>query len=153
MVRNNFSLTVVCGWRPRMRRKSFHLFFQDCQIKRNVISSLIEVTIGNDVRELDVKICSQLNTVEMSRLFSRRAVKPNVWLLHISTVQLWLTMESFTWKRYFILFFLIQMLLRICKAVAESCFLWSMSSSSPINEFDYFFLLRHSSLFSFAVCR
>lgn len=106
-----------------MRRKSFHLFFQDCQIKRNVISSLIEVTIGNDVRELDVKICSQLNTVEMSRLFSRRAVKPNVWLLHISTVQLWLTMESFTWKRYFILFFLIQMLLRICKAVAESCFL------------------------------
>ena len=42
----------------------FPSVFQYCQSQRDFISSLIEVTVGNDMRELDVKSCSQLLTVE-----------------------------------------------------------------------------------------
>lgn len=38
--------------------KVFLFVFQDCQSLRNFISSLIGVTVGNDVTELDVKSCS-----------------------------------------------------------------------------------------------
>ena len=44
--------------------KEFSSFFQYCQSQRDFISSLIEVTVGNGMRELDVKSCSQLLTVE-----------------------------------------------------------------------------------------
>ena len=38
--------------------------FKYCQSQREFISSLIEVTVKNDKRELDVKSCSQLLTIE-----------------------------------------------------------------------------------------
>ena len=38
--------------------------FQYCQSQRNFISSLTEVTVGNKMRELEVKSCSQLLTVK-----------------------------------------------------------------------------------------
>ena len=44
--------------------KEFSSFFQYCQSQRDFISSLIEVTVGNGMRKLDVKSCSQLLTVE-----------------------------------------------------------------------------------------
>ena len=45
--------------------KEFPSAFQYCQSQRDFINSLIEVTVGkNDMRELDVKSCSQLLTVE-----------------------------------------------------------------------------------------
>ena len=44
--------------------KEFSSFFQYCQSQRDFNSSLIEVTVGNGMRELDVKSCSLLLTVE-----------------------------------------------------------------------------------------
>ena len=38
--------------------------FQYCQSQRDFISLLVEVTVINDMRELDVKSCFQLLTVE-----------------------------------------------------------------------------------------
>ena len=44
--------------------KDFRSVFQYCQNQRHFISSLIEVAVGNDMRELDMKRCSQLLTVK-----------------------------------------------------------------------------------------
>ena len=44
--------------------KQFPPVLRYCQSQRDFVSSLIEVTVANDMRELDVKSCSQLLTVE-----------------------------------------------------------------------------------------
>ena len=69
MVRNNVSLTVglvfVDGYEGfDQRAKEFPSVFQNCQGQRDFIGSLIEVTVRNDMMELDVKSCSQLSRVE-----------------------------------------------------------------------------------------
>ena len=50
--------------------KEFPSVFLYCQSKRNVISLLAEVTIENDMSELDAKSCSQLLTVENIKVMS-----------------------------------------------------------------------------------
>ena len=108
--------------------KEFASNFQDCQIQRHFNSLLIEITVGNDVRELDVKSCSQLLTVETVK------VKPHVWLLYLS-YGLTVVLYNFTRTYSLILLFLIQILSRLYSAVVESCFLRRMSSESPIQGF------------------
>ena len=44
--------------------KEFPSVFRYCQSQRDLISSLIEVIVGVDMRELDVKNCSQMLMVE-----------------------------------------------------------------------------------------
>ena len=44
--------------------KEFPSVFQYCQNQRDFISSLLEVTFGNDMREFDVKGCSHFLIVE-----------------------------------------------------------------------------------------
>ena len=44
--------------------KEFPSAFQYCQSQTDFINSLIEITVRNDMRELDVKTCSQLLTLE-----------------------------------------------------------------------------------------
>ena len=44
--------------------EEFPSAFQFCKSQINFISSLIVVTVGNDVQELDARSCSQLLMVE-----------------------------------------------------------------------------------------
>ena len=48
--------------------KEFSSFFQYCQSQRDFNSSLIEVTVENGMRELDVKSCSLLLTVGTAKI-------------------------------------------------------------------------------------
>ena len=58
-----------CLWmKTKDMTKEFPSVLQYWQYQRNLISSLIKVPIGNDMRELDVKSCSQLGTVETVKI-------------------------------------------------------------------------------------
>ena len=46
----------------------FPSVFRYCQSQRDLISSLIEVIVGDDMRELDVKNCSQMLMVETAKI-------------------------------------------------------------------------------------
>ena len=136
MVRN-ISLTV-------------ELVFMDedegCDQRVSICFSVCQVQRKDQwLRKLDVKSCSHLLTVELSRLCSPFTVRPHVWVLYIST-GLTMTLQSFTQTCSLILFFLTQMLRRLFRAGVEGCFLCSMSSWSPINE-QSFFVMRFSSFF------
>ena len=140
-------LLMWCLWMEiKYVTKAFSLIFQYCQSQRDFISLLIEVTVWNDVRELDVKKSSLLLIVETVKDMFIIYFRPHVWLLYRST-GLTMVLQSFIRTYSLILIFLIQILFKSWKAFVVSCFLRSMPSWLLFNKPSFFGLSHHSFLF------